>query len=163
MIENGFYKLKNDYINLIHSVGSVYDDSKSRPIYCCIEDKNIKELFWCIPTSNIIHRSNDQIKKIKKYCSLDKRNIKWAYYYIGHTDRPAIYKISNCLPIIDKYIDNIYLSKGNHLFLKNKNDISIIRQKLSRILFTEKLYPDKFEQKITTIKNIMLRELGKNI
>ncbi len=138
MIENGFYKITQEYFELIKELGGTYQDSKGRPIFCCVEDKYIKDLYWAIPTSDLSHRTPKQIKKIKEWCSLDKKDIRWAYYYIGHTNRPALYRISNCFPIIDKYIESEYNSKNSHLILKTKKDIEIIRKKLSRILLTEK-------------------------
>lgn len=159
MIQNGFYKVKQEYIDLIRKVGGIYKDAKDRPIYCCIEDKYIKNLFWAIPTSDLSHRKTDQLTKIAEWCSLPERDIRWAYYYIGHTNRPALYRISNCFPIIDKYIDGIYISKGNHLILETKTDIEIISKKLARILFKESKYPNSFEQHITDIKIKMISEL----
>ncbi len=159
MLENGFYKVKNEYIELIHQAGGIYKDNKERPIFCCIEDKYTKGLFWAIPTSDLSHRSPHQIEKIKNLCSLSDRDIRWAYYFIGHTNRPALYRISSCFPIIEKYIDAPYTSQGQHLVLSRKKDIEIIRKKLSRVLFAESKNPNKFEQCITKIKKKMQEEL----
>ncbi|MBA4685737.1 MAG: hypothetical protein H2184_01165 [Candidatus Galacturonibacter soehngenii] len=123
MIENGFYKVKQEYIDLIRKLGGTYKDAKERPIFCCIEDKYIKNLFWAISTSDLSHRKPEQIKKIKEWCSLNDRDPRWAYYYIGHTNRPALYRISNCFPIIDKYVESPYISQGSNLVLKRESDI----------------------------------------
>lgn len=64
MIKNGFYKVKQEYIDLIRNLGGVYKDAKERPVYCCVEDKYIKDLFWAIPTSDLSHKTSDQLKKI---------------------------------------------------------------------------------------------------
>ena len=125
-----------------------------------MEDKFIKGLFWAIPTSDLSHRRKDQIIKIKNYCSLDiNKDIRACWYHIGHTNKPAIYRISSCLPITDKYIDNVYLSKGTQLFLKSTNDIKTIRKKLNRILLYEKMNPNKYEQHITDIRSYLEAEL----
>jgi len=159
MIENGFYKIKQEYIDLVHSIGGKYNDSKQRPVYCCVEDKYISDLYWAIPTSDLSHRTPEQLAKISHYCQLDNRDPRWAYYYIGHTNRPALYRISNCLPITNKYIDAPYTSQGSILILQKKSDIAIIRKKLSRILLVEKQHPNHFEQHITDIKEIIIEEL----
>lgn len=159
MIENGFYKIKQSYIDLIGNVGGTYQDSKERPVYCCVEDKFVPGLFWAIPTSDLSHRSPAQIKKYEDFCNLNDRDIRWAYYFIGHTNRSALYRISSCFPIIEKYIDAPYTSNGQNLMLKRKADIAIIRKKLSRILLAEKKHPNKFEQHITAIKEQMIAEL----
>lgn len=160
MIENGFYKIKQSYIDLIRQLGGVYQDTKERPIFCCVEDKYVPGLFWAIPTSDLSHRSQAQIERYQTLCNLSDRDIRWAYYFIGHTNRPALYRISSCFPIIEQYIDGTYTSQGADLVLKRKSDITIIRKKLSRILIAEKKHPNKFEQHITDIKEEMLRELG---
>ncbi|MFI3211818.1 MAG: hypothetical protein R3Y24_00610 [Eubacteriales bacterium] len=159
MLENGFYKVKQEYIELIREVGGIYKDAKERPIFCCVEDRYIKGLYWAIPTSDLSHRSTDQIEKIEKWCLLNERDIRWSYYYIGHTNRPALYRISSCFPITEKYVEGPYTSNGHHLVLQRKKDIEIIRKKLSRILLTENRTPNKFEQCITNIKNRLIREL----
>lgn len=159
MKENGFYKIKQEYIDLIHSLGGEYKDTKERPVFCCIEDKFVEGLYWAIPTSSLDHRTPDQVERFQHYCNLPRRDIRWAYYYIGHTNRPALYRISNCLPITAKYIDSEYTSKGLHLELKNIKAIEEIRFKLRKILQAENRHPDKFEQKITSVKNKMIKEL----
>lgn len=127
---------------------------------CCIEDKYVSGLFWAIPTSDLSHRSEAQIEKYQQLCQLSQRDIRWAYYFIGHTNRPALYRISSCFPIIEKYVEGPYTSQGENLVLKRKSDIEMIRKKLSRILLTESKKPNKFEQHITDIKRQMLLELN---
>lgn len=159
MIENGFYKVKQEYIELIRTLGGTYRDAKERPVFCCIEDKYVKDLFWAIPTSDLSHRTAEQIEKVRIWCALSGRDPRWAYYYIGHTNRPALYRVSNCFPIIDKYVDGPYTSQGSHLTLQRESDIVIIRKKLSRILFAESRNPNGFEQHISAIKQKMIEEL----
>lgn len=158
MVENGFYKIKSDFVEIINHLGGRYADQKERPVFCCIEDKYVKSLFWAIPTSDISHRSPAQISKIESWCK--ESGIRSAYYHIGYTNRPAIYRISSCFPITDKYIDGEYISQGIHLVLKNKNEIAVIRQKLNRILFDESIHPNKYEQHITDILNYLVREIS---
>lgn len=159
MIENGFYKITQDYIELIRSLGGVYRDHKARPIFCCIEDKDVEGLYWAIPTSDASHRSAEQLEKIKYYCSLPARDIRSNYYYLGHTNRPAIYRISNCLSLTNKYVDSEYTSNGQHLILRTESDIQAIREKLHRILLAEQKHNNKFEQHITDIKRHLVLEL----
>jgi hypothetical protein len=159
MIENHFYKIKQDFIDIInYEIGGVYLDNKARPVYCCIEDKYIKGIFWAIPTSDLSHRKPAQLKKIQYFCTLDPNlDIRGSYYHIGHTNKPAIYRISNCLPITDKYIDAPYISNGIHLQLMTTSEIAMIRTKLARILHDENKHPNKYEQHITDIKNYLLK------
>lgn len=162
MLENGFYKISQNFVDLIRILGGTYKDAKERPVFCCIKDKYINGLFWAIPTSDLSHRDKDVKNRIDKYIQLPERDIRSCWYHIGHTNKPAIYRISNCFPITEKYIDDVYTSKGTHLVLMNKKEIDIIRRKLSRVLFDENKHPNKYEQHISSIKQHLINELLKN-
>lgn len=157
MVENGFYKINDQFINLIHQLGGTYSDRKERPVFCCIEDSKIKNLYWAIPTSNLAHRPPAQIDKIKHWN--EEKSIRSAYYHIGYTNRPALYRISSCFPITRKYISGEYISQGIHLILKNPKEIEVIQKKLHRILFDESLHPNKYEQHITKLREYLVTEL----
>lgn len=158
MIKSGFYKLSTKYIELIQKLGGVYRDRKDRPVYCCLQDKYYPEIYWAIPTSSIENRSSTQIDRITKLCNLSDRDIRSCYYHIGHTNRPAIFKISNALPITAKYIDGAYISQGKHLILRNKKMIAEIERKLAIILFDESQHPNKYEQQISSIYHFLKQE-----
>ena len=128
-------------------------DSKERPVYCCIQDRDCRDIYWAIPTSDISHRTPEQLERIKRLCSLPDRDIRSCYYHFGHTNRPAIFRISNVLPVTESYIDGEYISQGIHLVLRDIRLIDEITRKLGRILFDERRHPDKYEQRITTIYN----------
>jgi hypothetical protein len=64
MTENGFYKIKPEFVDLINRIGGKYLDKKSRPVFCCIKDKDIESLYWAIPTSDYSHRSPKQMIKL---------------------------------------------------------------------------------------------------
>jgi hypothetical protein len=159
LIENGFYKINQDYYDLIEKLGGIYNDNKSRPVFCCIEDNKIPGLFWAIPTSDYSHRTSDQKNKYEMFNSLGEKDIRYAWYFVGHTNIKAVYRISSCLPITDKYIECPYESQGVQLILKDKDDILTIRKKLGIILITEKMHPNKYEQHITDIKEFLKKEL----
>jgi hypothetical protein len=67
MVENGFYKITQEFIDLIRELGGVYKDAKERPVFCCIEDARIKGLYWVIPTSDLSHSSPEQVEKLKNF------------------------------------------------------------------------------------------------
>jgi len=162
MKKSGFYKLSSELFDLIDHLGGTYKDRKDRPVYCCIQDKKHKNIYWAIPMSDVTHRTNEQLDRIKRYCSLPDRDIRSCYYHFGHTNRPAIFRISNVLPVTEKYIDGEYTSQGIHLVLKNEKLIVEIERKLSRILFDESLHPDKYEQHITSICLYLIYETSKD-
>jgi len=163
MKPTGFYKLSNEYIGLVRQLGGKYKDNKERPVYCCIQDRNNPYIYWAVPTSDMSHRTHEQLDRIKDYCALSDRDIRSCYYHLGHTNRPAIFRISNVLPVTEKYIDGEYISQGIHLVLRDKKLIADIERKLSRILFDEGRHPDKYEQHITSACSYLANELEKTL
>jgi len=161
MKPTGFYKLSPEYLALVRRLGGTYRDNKSRPVYCCIQDRDNPGIYWAIPTSDIAHRTSEQIDRIKRYCSFEDRDIRSCYYHIGHTNRPAIFKISNVLPVTEKHIDGEYISQGSHLVLRDKKLIAEIERKLSRILFDESRHPNKYEQRISSIYDFLADEIAR--
>ena len=67
--------------------------------------------------------------------------------------------ISSCFPIIDKYIEREYIVNGKHLIIDNEKQNKILKTKLKRILKVENLNSNRFEQKITDIKNELIKEI----
>ena len=104
MKQTGFYKLSLEYIGLVKQLGGAYRDNKERPVYCCMQDQSNPDIYWAVPTSDISHRTPAQLDNIKEYCAMPDRDIRSCYYHLGHTNRPAIFKISNVLPVTEKYM-----------------------------------------------------------
>lgn len=160
MIENGVYIIKEDFFEKFKKENKCvfkYNKHESRPIFCCIKDKDYKELFWAIPTSKLDKDKN--LSRIKKYIDMPKSKIGSSFYHIGKTNFPCIFCISSAFPIIDKYIDREYTVNGKHLILNNFKQNKEIKNKLIKILSFENMNPNRFEQKITYIKNKLIEEL----
>ena len=158
MKPTGFYKLSPEYPALVRQLGGTYRDNKERPVYCCIQDRSNPKIYWAVPTSDIAHRTPEQLDRIKRYCAFEDRDIRSCYYHIGHTNRPAIFKISNVLPVTEKHIDGEYISQGSHLMLRDKKLIAEIERKLLRILFDESRHPNKYEQRISSLYSFLTKE-----
>jgi hypothetical protein len=156
MVEQGFYKLSEEYRLLVNDLGGTYADTKERPIYCCMKDKFHPFIYWAIPTSKVANRSESQLTRIQDYCNLSSNDIRSCFYHIGKTNIPAIYKISNLLPITGRYIGEEYHSKSIHLILKDPEQINAIRKKASMILSDEKRHPNKYQQHITAVYNYLV-------
>lgn len=163
MIEHGLYIIKKEYFELLESIGCECDknDGEKRPVYCCFKDNKIADLYWAIPTSDFNHREKYQIEKFYNYTHKSLDDLRSCYYYIGFTTKKAVYKISSCFPIIDKYIDHEFTSNGTHVIIKNKKAIHELDIKLRRILAFENNNNNYFPQHITDIKNALLKELNK--
>lgn len=159
MIENGVYIIKDEYFKKFQEKGSKFKDNKSgkRPTFCCIQDKYKNELFWAISTSKITIDKN--MNRIKEYINSKTANIKSSFYHIGMTNRPCVFCISSCFHIIDEYIEREYTVNGKHLIIHNEKQNKILRTKLKRILKAESINSNRFEQKITNIRNELIKEL----
>lgn len=158
MKQGFFYIIKDDFFDKFSEMGCKfkYNKNNSRPTYCCFEDTKYKGLFWAIPTGSI---DNKNLERINSYMAFDEKDIRSSYYYVGYTNRKAIFYISSAFPITEKYIKREYMTNGIHLELKRLKMQEDIRKKLLKIITYENRFPNKLETHITTIKKILLEEL----
>lgn len=59
-----------------------------------------------------------------------------------------------------KYIEREYTANGKHLIINNEKQNKVVRTKLKRILKVENSNPNVFEQKITSIRQELVKELN---
>ena len=123
---------KRDLYNLIKRVGGEWNDTKDRPIFCCIESLEHKGLYWAIPVGNYNHRDASAKRRINNFINLPPKYIERGY--------------------INNYTASIHI-------VKNKTLISELENKLKRILAYENSNPNFFRQHITDVKNELLKEL----
>lgn len=130
MKEHGLYIIKNEFLELINSFGGQcnYTVGEKRPVYCCIKDNRIEGLYWAIPSSDLSHRSAEQIANYKKYMELPENDLRSSYYHIGKTTKEALYKISSCYPVTDKYIDHENTSCGKHVVIKRAETVKALEK-----------------------------------
>lgn len=164
MKEHGLYIIKDDFLKIIRNLGGDcdYQSGNKRPVYCCTKDKKIDNLYWAIPTSDISHRSPEQQNYYEACLKRPDKDLRSCYYHKGRTTKEALYKISSCFPITDKYIDHEYTSCGIHVIVKRAESVNEIERKLKRILAFESRKPNYFKQHITDIKNYLIEELEKD-
>ena len=161
MIENGLYVVKRDILNIITSLGGDCDRNSGdkRPVFCCVKDKKVDGLYWAIPTSDISHRDKSQIAYYNMCMQCHEKDLRSCYYHIVRGNRTALYKISSCYPITDKYIDHEYTVNKTHVVIQRKEDIAEINRKFRRIISMENRKPNYFRQHITDVKNYLIQEL----
>ena len=161
MKEQGLYIVKHDFFKLVKSLGGDCDiqNGSKRPVYCCIKDNKYDGLYWAIPTSDLNHRNVSQIRKYQNFISKDDTDLRSCYYHIGRTTKDAVYKISSCFPITEKYIDHAFTTSGKHVVIKRAETVNELKRKLKRILSFESRRPNYFQQRITDIKNYLLNEM----
>ena len=75
-------------------------------------------------------------------------------------NRTALYKISSCYPITDKYIDHEYTVNKKHVVIQRREDIAEINRKFRKILSMENRRPNYFKQHITDVKKYLIQELA---
>ena len=159
MQKHGLYLLSPDFHQLVRTLGGQYEDTKTRPIYCCIEDARTSGLFYAIPTSDWKHRTPFAKERILRFMAYDDTDLRSAYYELGQTNRPAIFKISQALPITDKYILKPYEHLGLPYIIQDQTLITRIQHKLTLILRYEQRKPNTFEQHISSIRDYLTQEL----
>lgn len=122
MIENGLYVIMQEFLEIIDKLGGDCDtmNGNKRPVFCCIKDTRINGLYWAIPTSDLSHRSEKQREYYKTCLSYPDSDLRSCYYHIAKTTREALYKISSCYPITEKYIDHPYIANNVHVIMKSR-------------------------------------------
>lgn len=160
MIERGIYFGKQEFYNLIRSVGGVWNDGKERPIVTLIKSTEHESLYWAIPMGDAKHRSQEKMDRIYSYVNREQSDIGSCYYHIGKTTTKSIFFISDVVPITDKYLDRTYLGfDKNQYVIKNPNLIAELERKLLRILSYENSNKNFFRQHISDVKQTLLQEL----
>lgn len=163
MIENGLYVIKKEFLEIIARLGGNcdIDHGDKRPMFCCLKDNKIDGLYWAIPTSDLSHRTQKQ-RKYYEYClTRPKNDLRSCYYHIAKTTKDALYKISSCYPITEKYIDHPFVTNNVHVIMQKQYDINEIKRKFKRILSMEFKKKNYFPQHISDIREFLIQELDK--
>ena len=162
MVENGLYVIKREFLEIINYLGGDCDMNcgDKRPVFCCLKDRKVEGLYRAIPTSDLSHR-NDGQKEYYEFClERPDKDLRSCYYHIAKTTKSALYKISSCYPITEKYIDHPFIANKVHVVMQKQNDISEIRRKFKRILSMEFKKPNYFPQHISDIREYLIKELN---
>ena len=125
MVENGLYVIKRDFLEIIRSLGGDCDvnNGDKRPVFCCMKDNRIEGLYWAIPTSDLSHRNDGQRAYYEICLACPDNDLRSCYYHVAKTTKDALYKISSCYPITEKYIDHPFISNNVHVVMKKQEDI----------------------------------------
>lgn len=164
MQENGLYVLKSSYFDKFKLLGCLFKHCKNgnRPVFCCFKDVQYSEIYWAIPLSEITQEKIEDgvVERVQKYMNYKEGSLGWSFYHIGSTSKPCIFNISSTFPITEAYIEKEWTVHDKIFIVYETKSIGIVRKKLRRILSEEKKRPDFLEQKITTIKNSLIKELA---
>lgn len=168
IVEKGMYFAKNEFYQIIKSLGGEWNDTKFRPIVTLMQSSDNPEIYWAIPMGNLDHRNKNQQQRLQKFLSRKEHDISSCYYHVGKTDKDSIFFISDVVPITIKYIEREYLvgpkNNNKHYVIKNPKLISELERKDGRIIRFEKNYTKskgkpKFRQRFLDIYNYLEQEL----
>jgi hypothetical protein len=168
IVEKGMYFAKNEFYQIIKSLGGEWNDTKFRPIVTLMQSSDNPEIYWAIPMGNLDHRNKNQQQRLQKFLSRKEHDISSCYYHVGKTDKDSIFFISDVVPITIKYIEREYLvgpkNNNKHYVIKNPKLISELERKVGRIVRFEKNYTKskgkpKFRQRFLDIYNYLEQEL----
>jgi len=160
---NGLYFLY-EIKELVNGIGGVYNDPKERPVAALIQSDDDPTIYWSIPVGDVAHRTEEQMKRIKKFLDYPETDMRHHYYHIGKTDKDSIFFVSDAIPITPAYIAEEYRTfNSQHYIIKNKQLISDLSRKLKRILSFEKAKQKQtgkhyFRQNIYGAYDVMLGE-----
>lgn len=161
MVERGLYYASTAFSEMIRSLGGEWNDKKHRPIVCLIKSSEHNNLYWAIPMGKLNHRDEEQQKRLNFYLNLPDKDIRSCYYHIGRTTTKSIFFVSDAIPITDKYIESVHTGPDNkHFIIKNPNLMAELERKLKRVLSLENSSKNHFRQRITDVKEHLLKELS---
>lgn len=157
MIEHGIYFGKEEFYELIRSIGGQWNDSKERPLVCMMKSSSVEDLYWAIPVGNWDHRTTEAKERINRFMNYPDEDLRSCYYHVGNTDVHSIFFISDIVPITDAFIEREYIDRytQNIYIIKNKRLLSELERKIRRILAFEQNRPNYFRQHITDILNAL--------
>jgi len=168
IVEKGMYFAKNEFYEIIKSLGGEWNDTKFRPIVTLIKSSDNPDIYWAIPMGNLNHRDKNQQQRLQRYLAKKDHDIASCFYHVGKTDKNSIFFISDVVPITMKYIEREYMvgpkSHNRQYVIKNKKLIAELERKVGRIIAFEKSYAQsqgkpKFRQRILDIYNYLEQEL----
>lgn len=160
MKQNGMYYIKDEYKQLVRSLGGEWNDKKKRPIVCLIQSAEHPDLYWAVPVGKVNHRDSKVMERIELYMNKPNRDLRSCYYHLGRTTNKSIFFISDAIPITDKFIlSEHFASNDKPYIIKNPVLLEKLNYKLNRILNFEATNHNYFRQHITDIKNYLIKEL----
>lgn len=160
MKQNGMYYIKDEYKQLVRSLGGEWNDKKKRPIVCLIQSAEHPDLYWAVPVGKVNHRDSKAMERIESYMNKPNRDLRSCYYHLGRTTSKSIFFISDAIPITDKYILSEHLASNDTPYIiKNPVLLESLNYKLNRILNFEATNHNYFRQHITDIKESLIKEL----
>lgn len=161
MDERCVYYGKQQYFDLIRTLGGTWDDYKKRPLVCLIKSYENDSLYWAIPVSSWDEKKEAIKQKINDCMALPSSDFRSCYYHRGKVGRrESVFYITDVVPITEKYIERPYLSFNRACIIKNNELIGVLEDKLKRVLNYENGRNNFFRQRISTVKKFLLDELN---
>lgn len=162
MVENGVYKIKDEFFDKFNDPKLSYNKGGRRPFFYCIKDVENEDIYWVVPmTSQVVKLKNILIRKFNN----DPE--KCDTFFINPFEKESAFLIVDAFPITKKYIEEKYIHSATkqHYIIKNKTIIKNVKEKLKKIIGLKnkgiKLIPETAD--IIHIKKVLIEELKNEI
>jgi len=123
MIENGLYKIKDEYFTDFPNENHIHN-KEGRPFYYAVKDSH--GIYWLIPLSSKVDIYKRKISTVE-----NKRGVgNCITYHIGIiASEETVFRICNMLPVSENYIDGEFIIGGNHYITRDSNLVTTISRK----------------------------------
>lgn len=123
MVENGLYKIKNEYFLDFPHKNHIHN-KKGRPYYYVVKDSC--DIYWCIPLSSKVEAFRSKITTVE-----NKRGKgKCISYHIGIIGgKERAFRICDMIPLTDNYIEGKFILNNNHYVVRDSKLVREIGQK----------------------------------
>lgn len=144
MVENGLYKIKEEYYEDFPHEKHIHNKD-GRPFYYAIKDGS--GIYWLIPLSSQIDTYRHKIQTVES----KRGQGNCMAYHIGIiAGQERVFRICNMIPVTSEYIAGGFVIHGSHYVAKDKKLIREISQKSRN--FIKQLELGKMTSQVDALK-----------
>lgn len=130
MIKNGIYTIKEEFYQIFKDTALTHNKGESRPFFYCIEDAEIKDLYWFVPMTSKVEKLSNILEE-----KFNNNEDKCDLFVINHhAKKSSAFLTMDCFPIIKKFIEKKYEINKEHYIIKDKKLIEKILKKTKKII-----------------------------
>ena len=165
VLKGYLYFIKDLYFDYVQDSNlSTNKKGTKRPAYYCFKDKQNSKILWFVPISSKYQKYkniyNDKIQK-QLIKNPNKKPSVDTLVFDKIANRDSVFLIQNMFPVLEKYIDNIYIKNNSfvNISVTAKNEIDFKSNKVLKLL--DKGAKGLVFSDIKRLKNLMIKELDK--
>ncbi len=123
----GLCVISDDYFVDYPSISHMSNKHENRPYYLAVKQDN--GIIWVVPLSSQVEKYEAKIK------ADEEKHGTCIYYYVTRLKgKKSAFLIGNVIPVTDHYIKKPFTVNNVPFVIQDKNDIKLIKSKLSRYL-----------------------------